>query len=72
MVNGDDFGDMDEEKKKRLEEEKIRRKEEREKKLDQLLNRSLVGSKMQVIATVSVDLGFRDFDLTSTVVRLSN
>ncbi|EPB67281.1 hypothetical protein ANCCEY_13625 [Ancylostoma ceylanicum] len=47
MVNGDDFGDMDEEKKKRLEEEKIRRKAEREKKLDQLLNRSLVGSKMQ-------------------------
>ncbi|EPB70556.1 hypothetical protein ANCCEY_10342 [Ancylostoma ceylanicum] len=48
MVNGDDFGDMDEEKKKRLEEEKIRRKAEREKKLDQLLNRSLVGSKMQL------------------------
>ncbi|RCN43691.1 hypothetical protein ANCCAN_10335 [Ancylostoma caninum] len=47
MVNSDDFGDLDEEKKKRLEEEKIRRKEEREKKLDQLLNRSLVGSKMQ-------------------------
>ncbi|KIH59184.1 hypothetical protein ANCDUO_10597 [Ancylostoma duodenale] len=47
MVNGDDFGDLDEEKKKRLEEEKIRRKVEREKKLDQLLNRSLVGSKMQ-------------------------
>ncbi|KAK6042434.1 hypothetical protein COOONC_20061, partial [Cooperia oncophora] len=46
MVNGDDFGD-DEEKKKRLEEEKLRRKNEREKKLDQLLNRSLVGSKMQ-------------------------
>ncbi|VDO44948.1 unnamed protein product [Haemonchus placei] len=48
MVNGDDFGD-DEEKKKRLEEEKVRRKNEREKKLDQLLNRSLVGSKMQEI-----------------------
>ncbi|RCN30230.1 hypothetical protein ANCCAN_23996 [Ancylostoma caninum] len=47
MVNSDDFGDLDEEKKKRMEEEKIRRKEEREKKLDQLLNRSLVGSKMQ-------------------------
>uniref|UniRef100_A0A7I4Y1Z1 Conserved oligomeric Golgi complex subunit 4 n=1 Tax=Haemonchus contortus TaxID=6289 RepID=A0A7I4Y1Z1_HAECO len=48
MVNGYDFGD-DEEKKKRLEEEKVRRKNEREKKLDQLLNRSLVGSKMQEI-----------------------
>ncbi|PIO63143.1 hypothetical protein TELCIR_15273 [Teladorsagia circumcincta] len=46
MINGDDFGD-DEEKKRRLEEEKARRKKEREKKLDQLLNRSLVGSKMQ-------------------------
>ncbi|KAJ1358584.1 hypothetical protein KIN20_017052 [Parelaphostrongylus tenuis] len=43
----DDFGDIDEERRKRLEEEKVRRKEEREKKLDQLLNRSLVGSKMQ-------------------------
>ncbi|VDL71274.1 unnamed protein product [Nippostrongylus brasiliensis] len=46
MVNGDDFGG-EEEKKKRLEEEKARRKAEREKKLDQLLNHSLVGSKMQ-------------------------
>ncbi|KAE9420850.1 hypothetical protein Angca_007198 [Angiostrongylus cantonensis] len=47
VSHNDDFGDIDEEKKKRLEEEKVRRKEEREKKLDQLLNRSLVGSKMQ-------------------------
>uniref|UniRef100_A0A183FUI2 Conserved oligomeric Golgi complex subunit 4 n=1 Tax=Heligmosomoides polygyrus TaxID=6339 RepID=A0A183FUI2_HELPZ len=48
LINGDDFGD-DEERKKRLEEERTRRKAEREKKLDQLLNRSLVGSKMQEI-----------------------
>ncbi|VDM58995.1 unnamed protein product [Angiostrongylus costaricensis] len=47
LAHNDDFGDIDEEKKKRLGEEKVRRKEEREKKLDQLLNRSLVGSKMQ-------------------------
>ncbi|KHJ75529.1 hypothetical protein OESDEN_24855 [Oesophagostomum dentatum] len=47
MVNADDFGDMDEEKKKQLEQEKLRKKEERELKLDHLLNRSLVGSKMQ-------------------------
>ncbi|VDM66926.1 unnamed protein product [Strongylus vulgaris] len=47
MVNADDFGDLDEEKKKQLEEERLRRKIERERKLDQLLNRSLVGSKMQ-------------------------
>lgn len=45
--HNDDFEEIDGEKKKLLEEEKLRRKEEREQKLDQLLNRSLVGSKMQ-------------------------
>ncbi|KJH51384.1 hypothetical protein DICVIV_02398 [Dictyocaulus viviparus] len=53
MARCDDFGDLDEEKKKRFREEKLRRKEEREKKLDHLLNRSLVGSKMQFLGAPS-------------------
>lgn len=45
-TNCDDFGN-DEERQKRHKEAIARRKQEREKKLDHLLNRSLVGSKMQ-------------------------
>ncbi|CAD6190186.1 unnamed protein product [Caenorhabditis auriculariae] len=47
VVGDDDYEDLDEEQIKRLEEEKVRRKADRERKLDQLLNRSLVGTKMQ-------------------------
>ncbi|KAK6732187.1 hypothetical protein RB195_016520 [Necator americanus] len=83
ITNGDDFGDVDEERKKRLYEEKMRRKEEREKKLYQLLNRSLVGSKMQELlgnyilleqyymeesVRKAIDLDVREDGLTSSVV----